>query len=645
MLLTLVIPVDLSGSAEDLGEVETLEVVALGEKNPDSLGSEVWLFDIIDDGEPIDHEKVVLGETWAVDDGAIRTTGEVGDSALWLGRAAKGLEVVLLAHQYSGIVEISWGDTVEVIDLYDPEGTQVTIELPPSSPLILYRTSVLLAHGLAIGLTLLALTVWLVQRPSRSTASDGDVTPSGRWHWGALATPPALVWSIHLLAFWPGLMSVDSTMQWGQVLVGHFNDWHPAFHTMLEWLVTRLAMTPAVVAGAQILALSGVVGWALATMRRLGFPPVGLWVISVLVAFWPSSGITVITLWKDVAYGIGVLALGVIVLREVDGRLSILGKRYGWVVVGGLLALTALVHHAGIYVAIGSLVALGIATRKRAVVGAAAMAIALMAFVQFGIYNVAGVVGDHPGTDGVVVHHLGAHLVDETPLTQEDRAQLDDLLPTGDTDWYNCETLTPVVLDPRFDMDEIHENGQQARSVWLRLLTRNPSADLEHMVCNSSLVWRIRMLPGAYVYNNNLFLDDLGDYSTITDNEHGLELEPVIPVLTEPLADTIRQTELPETGWLWWRGPVYLYLIVFGAIVASLRSANWRYWVVAVPSFLVAAVLAIAAPAQDFRYMYPVVLSGLVLAPYLLFGVRRAPLTTNDMPNALRHTPAVPGDR
>jgi hypothetical protein len=153
------------------------------------------------------------------------------------------------------------------------------------------------------------------------------------------------------------------------------------------------------------------------------------------------------------------------------------------------------------------------------------------------------------------------------------------------------------------------------------------------------------MLPGTYLFNNFLITDKNGDLATIADNEYDLELSPVLPALTEPLADAIRQTELPETGWLWWRGPVYLYVIVLGALIAALRASNWRYWAVAMPSLLIGAILSVAAPAQDFRYMYPVVLSGLVLAPYLLFGVRRMPLTTNDMPNALRHTPALPGER
>jgi hypothetical protein len=414
---------------------------------------------------------------------------------------------------------------------------------------------------------------------------------------------------------------------------------------MVEWVLTRVASTPAVVAGAQILALSGVIGWALATMGRLGFPHIALWVISGLVAVWPSNGITVITLWKDVAYSIGVLALGVIILREVDGRLSILGKRFGWALVGGIAALIALFHHAGIYVALGSLVMLGIAVRTRAVIVAGATAIALVALVNVGVYQALDVVGSHPGMDGVVIHHLGAHLVDETPLSGEDRGVLDDIVPIEDTAWYNCESLTPVVVDPRFGMERIHETGPEARKIWLNLLARNPSADLEHVLCNSNLVWRIRFLPATYLYNNNLFIDDQGEYATIAPNEYGLELGPVLPAFTEPLADAIRQTEVPETGWLWWRGPVYLYVVVFGALVAALRAANWRYWAVAVPSLVVAAVLSVAAPAQDFRYMYPVVLSGLVLAPYLLFGVRRAPLTPSGMPIDLRQRPAVPGER
>ncbi len=49
-----------------------------------------------------------------------------------------------------------------------------------------------------------------------------------------------------------------------------------------------------------------------------------------------------------------------------------------------------------------------------------------------------------------------------------------------------------------------------------------------------------------------------------------------------------------------------------------------RYWVTAAPAALVGITLVIAAPVQDFRYMFSVMLLGMVLGPYRLWTVPRA---------------------
>jgi hypothetical protein len=86
------------------------------------------------------------------------------------------------------------------------------------------------------------------------------------------ALPCAIVWSIYLLAYWPGLMSYDSLQQWEQMTTGQLDNWHPAFHTMSNWLITRLWLSPAAVALTQIATLSLLVGWTVARIRRLGAP-------------------------------------------------------------------------------------------------------------------------------------------------------------------------------------------------------------------------------------------------------------------------------------------------------------------------------------------------------------------------------------
>jgi len=385
------------------------------------------------------------------------------------------------------------------------------------------------------------------------------------------------------------------------------------------------------VAATQVAVLSGVVGWALASMRRIGLPTGTAWLISGAVALFPANGITVITLWKDIPYAITVLVFGVIILREVDGRNSLIDKRRGWVLVAGVAALMSLYHHAGLMIAIGSLGILWLAKRQRAIIGAALMVLIVVAVVQGGLYRAIGVSGtEHSGITGAVTHHIAAHLANGTELTTQEQSRVAELIPITGSSWYDCEQINSMVFNPNFDVNSMHEQAADARSLWWSLFTRDPGVDLDHLACKSHIVWHIRQVPGGHHYVTQL-VQRADGVSTILENDLGLKLDPIVSSLTGPLADVIINTQRPLVSWFFWRGALFLYVLVLGAAVAAVRARDWRYWAIVAPPVLVAVTLVLAAPAQDYRYMYPVVLSGMILGPYLLFGVaRREPNTDID---------------
>ena len=493
--------------------------------------------------------------------------------------------------------------------------------LTPSLLSTLYQTGAFFVWSASFGIILLVVSAWLILRPGSSANPANGFF--GKWEWLALAAPPAAVWITYLLAFWPAVMSVDSVNQWTQLQTGNYNNWHPVFHTLTQWALTRFIESPAMVAATQIAVLSGVVGWALASMRRIGLPTGAAWLISGAVALFPANAITVITLWKDIPYAITVLALSVIILREVDGRNSFIDKRRGWVLIVGVAALMSLYHHAGLMVSIGSLGILWLAKRQQAIIGVALMALIVVAVIQGGLYRAIGVSGtEHTGITGAVTHHIAAHLVNGTELTAQEHSKMTELIPIAGSSWYDCELINSMVLNPNFDVNSMHELAADTRSLWWSLFTRDPGVDLAHLACKSHVVWHIRQVPGGHHYVTQLMRRADG-VSTIVKNDFGLELDPIVSSLTGPLADVIIKTQRPLVSWFFWRGALFLYVLIFGAAVAAVRGRDWRYWAVVAPPVLVAVTLVLAAPAQDYRYMYPVVLSGMILGPYLLFGVAR----------------------
>jgi hypothetical protein len=71
--------------------------------------------------------------------------------------------------------------------------------------------------------------------------------------------------------------------------------------------------------------------------------------------------------------------------------------------------------------------------------------------------------------------------------------------------------------------------------------------------------------------------------------------------------------------WYVWRPALYLYVIIFCVVVASIRLRNARSLIVMLPAIFNSLTLLALIPAQDFRFQYPVYVIGLI-APALLFA-------------------------
>lgn len=78
------------------------------------------------------------------------------------------------------------------------------------------------------------------------------------------------------LSCYPGGVSYDAANQWQQAQSGQFNNWHPVFHTLLIWLVTRVYQHYGFVVLVQIAGFSLALGYAAASVRRTGAPPLAV---------------------------------------------------------------------------------------------------------------------------------------------------------------------------------------------------------------------------------------------------------------------------------------------------------------------------------------------------------------------------------
>jgi len=436
------------------------------------------------------------------------------------------------------------------------------------------------------------------------------------------ALPCAVVWGTYLLAYWPGVMSYDSIQQWEQMTTGQLNNWHPAFHTMTNWLLTRPWLSPAAVALAQIATLALLVGWTVARISRLGTPSVAAWVVTLLAAFSPLNAIMAVTLWKDVPYSITVLVLTLFVLEIVTSDGKWLDRRRHWIGLGIVAALAALYRHNGPAAALGTLVVLAVVYRQHRwpMVGAASVALILWLGVRGPLYSALDVGSSTWAPYQPLIHQVAAHTVASTPLTDDERAYLDRIQPVGDGWPYSCYWTFPTV-GATFRRDALWTMIQDDRlglvRVWWRLTRSAPWVNIRHMACASSIIWQVSSPNGGF-YSTAIWVDGDKRVRTIHSNELGLRSQPVLPALRGPLTKWIWMSLSDSLQWLLWRPAIWLYVLLGGVLLISIQTHRWAYLLVAAPVICHSAGLLLTNLGQEARFHYPAHLVGLVVGVLLV---------------------------
>lgn len=472
----------------------------------------------------------------------------------------------------------------------------IPIILPGSGVLkMLY----LLCSGVGLGLLFFILSVFLV-----APSTPRQPKANQRWRWLALALPMIVVWVVVLLAFWPGMMSADSLNQWGQVLSGQYNDHHPAFHTFTIWLLTRIALTPAVVALAQIVALALVTGLLLAFIESLGVPSFLIWIASLLFALSPVNATMVNTLWKDIPYSTAMLAVTYLILRLVASKGKWVEGKGGWLVLGITAASAILFRHNGLPVVVITFLMLLIFFHRqwKPLAGALAVCLGLYYGITGPVYNLVGVERSTDLLDATTSLYKIAANADAG-------SEADKLLTTMNplsTDW-ECWISTSVDEAYRANVDQPDALLTKVGN----LLEHTPSLLAFDYRCNRSLVWVI-WDPNGEVRNPSH-----AEY-WIDANDYGITPDSKIPWLQTTLTNLVSTTaHNPNINWLVWRPAIYLYLFLGAILIAALRRKNARILLIAVPVLLQSISMTLIISAPNFRYHYYTYLLALAFWPVI----------------------------
>lgn len=431
--------------------------------------------------------------------------------------------------------------------------------------------------------------------------------------------------TIYLFAFFPGILSFDSFYQWQQLSEGQFTNWHPAYHTIIMWLLTRFWYSPAVVAFVQIIIFSIVVAYCLGEFRSMGVPKTLLIGIALLGSVNLINGVMVITLWKDILYSISVLLLTVIILKVINSNSIWLNKNVNICIISITAANIILLRHNGFPVVVISYLALLLIYRDnwKRILLSGVYVIVYVLMIKGPVYIAFDVERNYSQKAAVtLVHPIAAHLQTAPPLSETDYQFLDSIFPL-DKPWpYSCYDAT-VLFYKGVHFNPVNENQIETVKLLLKFTVSDFRTTFNHFICVSSFTWEITQPENVYL--ETILLSNF-DASSVEQWKPYVTVTSQRPVLM-PLRELLIKTYTFLTnfdGWqIFWRPAIYMYLFLISVFVLAISNQKKNWLLLTVPLLSQTLVIMFTAQLQALRYQYPVYLISMFFTiPITYLGIR-----------------------
>ena len=334
-----------------------------------------------------------------------------------------------------------------------------------------------------------------------------------------------LLW---LIAFFPGGFSPDSIAQYGQVVSGEYNNWHPVLHTWLFfWIPMQIFHHPAGIVLYQILLYSLSVGYLYRTLCRRGCPMPYLifsWLFlflnhqTVKIMLWP---------WKDSALTIVALVIftQIIEIYETDG--AWLKKWHHFLSFTALCFLASAFRHNAILLTVPIYVVLFLFLKKaRKSIALSAVAVLLALWILNGpVMALANV--EAPGSRQMEVLGLPMTILSEvyvkSPESLPEKAFyfMDSLASGAEWDaYYKTGNFNPIKWNssrPLVDLVE-HEGAKTILRYTVQAFLSNPTCALRGFAALTEMVWTPAKSAYWSIPIPSCPIDDLGITARANEN-------------------------------------------------------------------------------------------------------------------------------
>lgn len=418
--------------------------------------------------------------------------------------------------------------------------------------------------------------------------------------------PVLIVFSITLLAYWPGILVSDSMYQWNQAQTGEFSDWHPAYNTIYISLLIKIWNHPGFVLFVQCLILSLCVAFIMTRLEKYyKINKIYLLIMSIIFSLIPLNFNFAVTLLKDTLYSAFILLFTGIIL-EIINDIDFFKNWKKCLLLFMAILLITLFRHNGIIVAILTMCVLMLKYRKQKAIYIIFVAwlvvYLLLTTIGFKILNVKeGSAANKYGP----ISHIMARLLNTDGITFSEQ-ELEELSKYVDIEQLK-NTYNPYNMDFSINSQNI-ENIKSDSSGYVKFATKKfihyPKEVVKHYIHLTSFLYSPVPFYGSYTCG--MFIES--DLWVYQDTYSNLNENSKIPGLLEILKKIEFKYQDGTLGICTMRPALYMYLsIIFIYIICRIKKSK-QIFLILLPSLFNTLSLVPAIPIAMTRYVYSTML-------------------------------------
>jgi hypothetical protein len=444
---------------------------------------------------------------------------------------------------------------------------------------------------------------------------------------------PLIVGVVYWLAFFPGVMSYDSVNQWDQLSTFKITNLHPAFHTILEWLLTRIWYSPAIISLFQVIFASLVIGYGLLSIQKVSrLPGYLLIALGLLISVNPLVGVIDVTLWKDVLYSFAILLLTIYLLNIISSEGKWITKPIHSILLGCTLAIIWLTRFNGFPVVVLCLLVtiLGYKKYLKQFACSTLTTAALILFILGPVYTWFKVNREIKFNYGIVlIHPVVAYVNSQTDLsylTNYEKQYLNNIYPLKANWPYSCYDATVFFFENTNFYPVINDPLTMLKII-TRLAIHDPKILLNHYLCLSSFVWQPNQPKNVYLETI------LMDYYNLDQNpsweiyKAQVSQNSLLPQIRGAIKYIVSSEWNLDVYRLLWRPAVYIYMFLLSLALLVHRTRHKKWLLLSVPLLAQSIGIMLTAQVQAVRYQYPVYLIAMLFTiPLLIMGWKKMKL-------------------